>query len=349
MSHEEFRQAYGPLLKLTSLQIKALKKDDALEKLKQALEALEYAQVTINRQSDTILSTTNELVQLSAFSRKLMENKSEEKEPESTYAAALKKPNHPIILKAIGDGPDFKDRDIKKKISGALSQVNVNSTKITRNGDFIVNLPDVECIEKTTEILKGVFNDTVNIEPARKLLPKLTVIGLPSDYDSNNFKSDVCKKDDELAELIENGQFEVIKTWDMKDGRTGKVMSKKLAVKVTPDIRNFIMENNEGYIYSDLSRCKVYDRLMVTQCYHCYGFYHIAENCPDKSRNPTCGRCADKHKTENCRSPAEKCINCQNHRPNEPRNHCAFSHLCPAYEREKQILHKKTDYSGRKN
>ena len=92
-----------------------------------------------------------------------------------------------------------------------------------------------------------------------------------------------------------------------------------------------------------------YDRLMLFMCYHYYEYHHVANNCPNKSENPVCGHCALGHETKNCKSLAEKCLNCPRSRPNEPRNHSAFSCKCPCYITERDLLRQKTEYNDEKN
>ena len=349
MSQEQFRILHEPLRKMTAVQVRSLKKDDAVVKLNEALEALELAETIMMKQSDTILATTNELVQACADNRKTRAVFQSEEDGEKTYAATVKtSKSYPIILKNDKNGLNFKCNETRKQISKALCNVNVNSTRVTRQGDLIVNLPNPESSEVATNNLKEVFKSKVCIEPAKKLLPKLTVVGLPFDYDPDNLATDAGDKDSTLKGIIARSTFEVLKTWEMKND-SGEIISKKVALKVSPEVRNYIIMKKEGYLFIDLIRCKVYDRLIVTQCYHCYDYHHIKENCPHKTKKPTCGKCAEAHATVNCRSKSEKCVNCTRARPNEPNNHCAFAYKCPTYEHEKKILQQKTDYDGEKN
>ena len=333
---------------MTSSQIKGLKRDDSIAKFNEALQALEIADSIISKQADTILATTNELVYACANNRKSTKLDSNSGENRTTYADTVKNPQtYPIIVKNGKDDLNFNASDTKKKICGALSNVHVNSTRVTRNGDLIVSLPNSESSQKATDNLNAIFKDVI-IEPARKILPKLTVMGLPADYNTDNLKNNVGEKDSTLRDMITNGTFEIIKCWEIKDD-SEEVKCKKIAIKVSPDIRNYIVSRNNGYLYIDLLRCKVFDRLVVTQCYHCYEYHHIAKNCPKKAKSPTCGRCAANHETKNCRSRSENCSNCMKTRPNEVNNHCAYSFKCPYHEREKALLQQKTEYIGEKN
>ena len=350
MSNEKFNETYELVRSLPteSDKLKRYNKDELANKLYNALIALKYADVTISKQSDTIIATTNELVQLSASTRNSKPCVNQEFSTKS-YANAVINTNVPILIKHSDDLPNFDCDEVKKKISDALRDINVNSTRITRNGDLLVNLLSSDVSKKATDSLKTVFKESIDIELAKKFPPKLTIVGLPSDFNQVSLIRDVCEKDVNIKNMIENGGcFEMIKCFDVKNEK-GQIIGKKLAVKVSPSIRNYIINHNKGYLYLNLFRCKVYDRLMVLQCYHCYEYHHIANNCPNKSKNPTCGRCALGHQTKNCKSLAENCSNCSRSRPNEPKNHSAFSYKCPCYNTERDLLRQKTEYNDEKN
>ena len=143
------------------------------------------------------------------------------------------------------------------------------------------------------------------------------------------------------------GLLEILSCYSIKND-SGRVTSKKLALKVSPSIRNYLIKRNNGYVYLNLSRFKVFDRLNVPQCYHCYEYNHFAKNCPTRANAPTCGRCALSHETRSCQSNFEKCVNCAK-KAGKPHNHCSFSYKCPDYEKERNYLMSRIDYDDTKN
>ena len=123
------------------------------------------------------------------------------------------------------------------------------------------------------------------------ILPKLTVVGIPSDMPGENIISAICGKDEQINELVTSGKtLELIKCWDGKNN-AGVMQSKKAAIKCSPEIRSYILNRNGGYIYLGLSRCEVYDRFYVARCYNCCGFNHFANDYPHKNK-PICVKCA---------------------------------------------------------
>lgn len=354
MSQLEFNKLYSSLRELPLDAEKYNKpvnvpKGKVVEHLISALTALKCAEETIYKQADAIMSTNMELVKLSAMTRIPQEttNANDTSSPKS-YSNAVKQVFSPLVLKSNSDTIKFNNDEVKDKIETTLKTISVSSSRITQNGDLIVNFPDETSKEKASENLKSVFKKDVNVENLAKKHPKITVVGWPSDVPDDSLLSEICKKDETIDNMVKNGsKIELVKSWDMKNDR-GVVETKKLAVTLSPDVYNYLMTQNKGYLYIGMSRCKVYDRYYVPQCYHCWKYYHYAQNCPNKNNNPTCGKCSGSHETKSCRSQHEKCANCSTSNKTLPNDHYAFSYNCPTYLREKQILIARTDY-GRKN
>lgn len=350
MSQMKFNEMYEGVrgLPLDCEKLKKLNKDELVNKLCSALNILKQAEVTICMQADSISATNAELVKQCSLNRECSSDTTAIGTSSRTFSSVVKQTTTPIVLTCNKDQPKFDTTEMKHKVKNALRNVNVNSTRVTRQGNLIVSLPDSDNKEKATENLKNIFQNEVDIGNLQKIPPKLTIVGLPTEVTQETLIADICAKDSKICDMIEKGsKIEILGCWEINNER-GDVSSKKVAVKVSPNIRNYIMEMNKGYLYVNLSRCRVYDRLMATQCYHCYGYNHFANNCPNKVKAATCGRCAAPHQTKNCQSQEEKCINCV--RLNDsPSNHCAYSYKCPVYAHEREVLMKKTDYSEAKN
>ena len=66
--------------------------------------------------------------------------------------------------------------------------------------------------------LKEGFSEAYVVEGAKMLLPKLTVVGIPSDIHSDEIISAMCEKDEKLNQLVDSGKtFEVVKCFDVKN------------------------------------------------------------------------------------------------------------------------------------
>ena len=185
---------------------------------------------------------------------------------------------------------------------------------------------------------RGILNN----DKENKVLPKLTIVGIPSELTNSDILDEIRAKDCRFDQIINGGsQFEVIKCWDIKNS-ANDTEYKKIVVKCSPDVREHFMDKNGGYIYLGLVRCKCYDRFIVTQCYHCQGFNHYAYRCPQKSLPPICGTCSEQHETKNCNSNVRKCINCIKFKPSVNPDHSTRSDSCPCYMYELKTLKNRT-------
>ena len=129
----------------------------------------------------------------------------------------------------------------------------------------------------------------------------------PINYVTNNC---ISEKDDNLKEMIGDGEkCEIVKSWNVKNRNDSSNFKKTVVLKCSPKIRTYIMDKNEGYVYFNCVRCKVFDHFFVSQCYHCQSFNHFANSCPDKDKPPTCVRCSESHQNKDCQK-TEKCSNC---------------------------------------
>ena len=140
--------------------------------------------------------------------------------------------------------------------------------------------------------VKEGFSESYLVEGAKILLPKLTVVGFPSDMRDDEIISAICKKNEQLNQLVESGKtLEVAKCWDNKNS-AGITQYNKIAIKCSPEIRTYIAIRNGGYVFVGLCRCKVYDRYFVPPCFHCYEYNNFSNKSPNKSKPAKYGKCA---------------------------------------------------------
>ena len=114
-------------------------------------------------------------------------------------------------------------------------------------------------------------------------------------------------------------------------------------LSVSQEISSYIMNRNEGYIFVGLCRCKVYDRYFVPQCFHCYGFNHFADNCPNKNNPARCSKCSGQHKAGNCRQKFLKCLNCVKAKINGSKDHETMSCFCPILIKEQNQIRRRAN------
>ena len=364
MSNQEFNKLYEGIRYLSqdagNYDKSSYTKKNLIENLISALKCLDVANQLIIKQNDSIMTASNELSEQSKLTRREISqslqaepsvtsssNKPETKAPRS-FSDIVKGPPT-IVVKPTGGATQVNREDFKQKAEAALKDVKVANARISERGNLVVEVPSSVDHSTATENLKAAFPNNFTVESPKKVQPKLTITNLPNDYTADNLIPRICEKDQNLEELIKDGEeLSVIKTWS-NEGNNGEVRSKKFAVKCSPKIREYVMNANGGYLYLNMCRSKVYDRFFVTQCYHCQSYNHIASKCPNKDDPPVCCNCAGRHSTKYCKSNYEKCNNCSKAKLRSGNSHKSNSPDCPIYGREREFLIKRTDYNLEKN
>ena len=351
MSFENFLEIYN---EVALLQVepqtwrKNLKKDEAIDKvLSLAMKTLDYAKTLIVKQSDLIMNTTLELMKERDSTRNSVQKTYSDvlRTGNSSEGSRIVKQTPPLIVKNIPS-----NNEAKTKLQDALKEIAVNSTRTNKDGDLIVHFPDQDNRNAGRESLMNAFNEEIEIQNPKKYVPKITVFDIPMEIQSNDFKSTISLKDPSLKQMLEDGEMlEIVKYIEIKND-SGNLISYKAILKCSKKIRNHIMCKKNGYLYMNLSRCRVVDKFNVIQCFHCQKFNHVADKCPDKSNPRVCGKCSDRHSSNvRCSSSNVKCVNCMRDGSSVPTDHVSFSQKCPHFLREKNILISKIDFTDEKN
>ena len=122
-------------------------------------------------------------------------------------------------------------------------------------------------------------------------------------------------------------------------------------IRVSPGIRNYLIQNKQC-IYIGYSKCNVFDRFDLKQCFRCQKIgTHISTQCT--APNATCKYCGQSHMTRGCPYKDQKqnrrCTNCAHSTNSEIRNSCNTHHAgeesCPFIQQEKEKLISRTEYS----
>ena len=263
-------------------------------------------------------------------------------------------------------------KDAMRHVNEAMDDVNVNFCKIKKSGIVALGFSDAE--SKSQAELKlnehsGVSEIFVARSP-KKILPKVTIRGISDmlfdGYNSDDkdklksvLRKDILKRNPAIQNLITSNVDECLEVVLLqKVMPTNSEVTYTAALKMSANIRKLIKVNNDK-IYVSLSRCKVYDRFYVMQCYHCQRLGHTSSMCVDKKNgaSSTCFYCAKSHKSIECphKMCEEKhcCSNCaQSDNPEikaQACSHNAASHKCPLLIAYREGIKERTEYwSGKK-
>lgn len=237
-------------------------------------------------------------------------------------------PDHQIIVvKPKKNSTENKNPIDSKQIETALQSIPVSKCKKTNSGALLVQLPSKRPKENASRANDNCLgpNSYFEVSEPRKLLPKMTLVGIQEDMEDGEIIPSILEKNPQIRALTTSGLDMTLLFTKNKHNSRHEIA----VVKMPPETRQCIVKNI--LIYIGLSRCRAYDRFWVTQCHHCQGFGHTIDRCTKRNENPKCSFCAGDHKNENCTNKSSpKWINCQNSTTlNKSTTHYASSQECP--------------------
>ena len=236
-------------------------------------------------------------------------------------------------------------KTITKNLESALEAIPVESCRKTKAGGLVMKFPTEELKGQASAIISSCLgtDSSYSVSEPKKALPKMTVVGIPNDVPDDSIVSSIVKKSADIERLLGTGCTLTL-LFTRSRGET-----KTAVIKMSPEIRASIVAQG-GYVFVGLSRCRAYDRFWAAQCYHCQGFGHSAENCPQKNDLPRCQFCAGTHKSKDCPDKTKKkCVNCSLSDESESVDHHASSLVCPIMLNQRQRVMENTNFSTSKN
>lgn len=261
--------------------------------------------------------------------KRLTEVSVEKENVEKLYSAALKstsaviiKPNNPLQKNLETKG------DILHGINPVETQINITSVKNIKNGGIVVGCNNIEDVSKFKNIAKEKLGDKYEIKDAKKLSPRIRVVGMTEKYEEDVLINHVKYQNKNM--LSDQCECTLIKFWPTK--RNKNVFQAILQVDVAS--YNNIMTLGNGKLFVGYDYCEVYDSILLLRCYKCNGYNHVSGKCNNKR---SCAKCANDHEIKNCTEDAElKCINCVKYlekanNSNISINHAAWDSHCPVY------------------
>jgi hypothetical protein len=162
-------------------------------------------------------------------------------------------------------------------------------------------------------------------QPVTKSWPKIQIFDIQEDMTQ-----------EQLVELLSDQKLpdSVPETFVRKCFKHGAKLEQGQTtwiLEIYPAARQYLI--NTGRIFSNWRAHKVRDFVVVTRCYHCQGFGHIAKHCMSPK---VCGYCSSTdHESKDCRHKGDagkhKCINCLRFQVKDHSHHAA-SNECPIYK-----------------
>lgn len=223
---------------------------------------------------------------------------------------------------------------LQRRIKPVQHGIKINRVAKIRNGGVALEVHR----DHAQSVLDKVGNSLSSREPTKRL-PKLKIFDVPvhgrddgaiiEDIRAQNFP-EIYK--DEFAD-----QVKVVYKVGPKNQPTCHWV-----IEASPKLRETIVKNGDR-IYLGWSSCKIIDHIIITRCFKCQRFGHLAKACTAKTE--TCGHCAKEgHSFKDCPDSKWefKCSNCI--RAKLKSNHSVNSAECSVYLREKHRITQLTDY-----
>lgn len=199
-----------------------------------------------------------------------------------------------------------------------------------------ITCDDPEKCNKLINEIENKMPQEVSVSMPKILNPRVKVLRLHDADEDDNKLAEILK---DKNPSLEGAELKIIKREDVKiNGRIIENVS-NVIIEVSPKIHKEIM--SAGKLKHVWEIVRVVDHVHVKRCYNCVAYNHNASVC----RNEThCGKCSENHKTSECNSNIEKCINCvranaRMHSTGHTKfsidvNHSAWSNKCESYRRK---------------
>lgn len=291
--------------------------------------------------------------------RATIEKKVEEVAAKSnTYAEKLKKPVNPKVGKKVippkgkenlvilypandnGNGTSARTTSAIKKVL-APQQENLKIRKIVpiTRGGILIEAGTEKTAVKIREAAKKAHG--IKCVDSKIKRPRLQIFDVSSQMSDEEFLNSLYTQNLNEKGITEKEMDESVKICF----RYGKKEDDKckIIIECTPKIREHLLQLRR--VYLEYESCKVADYLVVTRCYQCQQYGHLAKYC--KANKPTCSRCGEEgHNHKECRQPkeVEACANCR--MAKKESKHRVGTMKCPIYARAVERLVGSIQYSS---
>lgn len=286
--------------------------------------SMQQNQLSLNEQDTEKNKTeypqpTNEKWQV-VQKKKKGKNKNEEKKKEESRPQRKPKRQSAAVIIKPAEGKSYADilGQIRSNIKPSDIGAEIKTVRKTRTGDVLVELG-------SGTKSKADFGDALQ-----------TTLGTTATVRCLEFKSTIEIRD--LDELTTEQEIITVLNTELKKSPDAKVFvtkanswGQKMAIVTlpAPDAEK-ILKN--GRIKIGWINCRVRAKAIVSKCFKCLGYGHIARMCTGPDRSQVCLRCGGEgHKASSCHA-TPSCVLCSSDgSASEDSNHVLGSSHCRAF------------------
>lgn len=263
--------------------------------------------------------------------------------PNLSYSQVVKKRNEEVLIVKPKDSTQTSMMTKQKLVSnvspGTLG-VGVSRVRHLRAGGVAVSCSNHENIKTVCETVKKQLGEEYEVQIPDKKMPKIRIYNVDKRLleDEKSFEAKIILQNTITTDPRERHVKTAFK-YETKKGITNVVM------ELDPNSYREVKKKDRLYI--DWRMCYYSDYVNVIQCFKCWRFGHMIKDC--KNEKIVCAKCTGEHKTSECESQVNICINCKHTAevlkvPNVDLNHCAFNRECLAYKRVFNQQQQKVNY-----
>lgn len=261
------------------------------------------------------------------------------------YNEAVKKK---VVEEVIVIKPKDKTQDslktkktIEEKINPTAIGAGVSRVKYVRDGGIAISCTKKEDIKNLSENIKKKLSKEYEINIPQKKNPKLKVVNIETKLIENpETLIETIIKQNSINTEEDTRVLKILNAYEDKKRKTGTII-------VEVDQNTFNLINKKEVLYIGWRKCKYFEHINVIQCYKCWKFGHMSQQCTNV--NIVCPKCSQNHKQEECKSEVYKCVNCKfasevlklQHINSD---HTAYNRKCEAYKKVFEQLQMRVDY-----
>jgi hypothetical protein len=253
--------------------------------------------------------------------------------------ATVKAPEPKSVLVISSSSDPGKDQETQELVERVVveNEIPLKESHKNKEGDLVLVCDSKIVRDELKNLVQTADTELEINSPNSKQIP-ITLVGLTKSYEHEEIIKMLSTQNQFIKMFnIQNDISQHLKIHVVKPCRNKPSVFQVFA-SVSTVFRDGL-KNNKDKVIIGVTMCKVYERKSVNRCNNCQLYGHFAKSCLTPME-PSCGKCGEKHRTDQCTSADEvrKCINCVRNN-NAENDHPVFFHKCPSlvkYQEEQQ-------------